>query len=252
MFECFTKCRPSLAFVAGFLLAGAAAQPAAAEGFHVSVGIERGLVEADYAKSVEIDAPWSKYTARDGASDAADSIRTALEYRRHLSSQVYLAAEVEAVLRLNGGVAGYLLEGTGDGTVDVWPGVWTLEQGHAVGLGARLGYVPEASQFAVPVRSLYLFSGVRRLATEVVMRHENPARGISGFRARHETPLAWRFGVGAEFDVSDGWFDLRAGYSQHDFGIVLGGGLADNPTLGYAFDMQEWSLGLSYVIPLGG
>ncbi len=251
MFERSAKYHRPPALVAGFVLVCAAAQPAAADGFHISAGIERGLVEAEHAKSIEIESPWSKYTASDSARDAANAIRVALEYRQPLSSRVYLSGEVEGVLHLNSSVAGYLLEGTGYGIADVWPGTWMLEQRHAVGLGARLGYVPEASHSAARVRSLYLFSGVRRLATEVEMRTENPVLGISGSRTRRETPLAWRFGAGAELGGSDGWFDVRAGYSQYDFHRVTGSTLAHNPIIGQSFDLREWSLSLGYVIPLG-
>ena len=118
----------------------------AGEGFFAAVALERSLADVDYEKSVEIGSPFSAMTARDDTRDPVDAVKAAVGYRRSLSSRLYLAAEVEGAFYLNGETGGFL-QGTGEGDTDVWPGMWTIHRRGAVGLNARLGYVPDSLEF---------------------------------------------------------------------------------------------------------
>ena len=249
----YANCGRRQALTAGFLLVAALWHPSAGadEGFYASAAVERSFVSVDYAKTVEIDAPYSNMTATDDVREAVDAFRVAVGYRQPLSDRLYLAGELDGLLYLDGNVTGFLV-GSGEGDPDVWPGAWTLERRYAGGLAARLGYVPEGRDSAGAVRSLYLFSGIRWTDFEVGAAHVNQRLGISGSREWDDSSVGWVIGGGIEFGAGRGHFDLRLTYGAHDVEFGVGNGLTNDPTLGYSFEVRELIIMLGYVVPLAG
>ncbi len=244
--------RPGLRLAAGLVLTGGmwCATANAGDGFYGRVALERSMTVVDYEKSVGFASPFSAMSAGDRARDPVDGISAALGYRWPLSHRLYLAGEVAGTLYVNGRVAGFL-EGTGEGGTDVWPGAWRLERRHAVGLNVRLGYVPQSLEFLGPGRSLYLFAGTRWVEARIEARHVNRAFDIAGSRGAERTLHPWLIGIGMEFGGAAGRFDLRLSHMADDVAFGFGGGAADDPRLGYSFDVREWTLSLGYVVPFG-
>ena len=241
-----------LRLAAGLLLTGGmwCATANAGDGFYAAVALERSITGVDYEKSVEITSPFSMMTAGDRARDPVDGFSAALGYRWPLSHRLYLAAEGAGTLYVNGKVAGFL-EGTGEGSTDVWPGAWSLERSRSVGLNVRLGYVPHSLEFLGPGRSLYLIAGTRWVEAEIEARHVNRAFDIAGSRGAERTLNPWLIGIGVEFGGVASRFDLRLSYGADDVAFGFGGGAADDPRLGYTFDVWEWAVSLGYVAPFG-
>ena len=253
--ECPISARPPIPsrwLTAGLFLAGGPWLPSAnaGEGFYAAVALKRSFAGVDYEKSVELDSPFSVMTAGDHAGDPVDALKAAVGYRWPVSSRLYLAGEVEGAFYLNGESAGFL-EGTGEGGTDVWPGAWTLERRRAVALNARLGYVPDSLEFLGTERSLYLFAGARWTDAEIEAAHVNRRLDIAGSRSADRTLNPWLAGAGIEFGDAGSRFDLRLNYAAGDVDFGFGGGAADDPRLGYAFEVREWSVSLGYVVPFG-
>ena len=143
---------------------------------------------------------------------------------------------------------GGFLEGTGEGDTDVWPGTWTLERRHAVGVNARLGYIPDSLEFLGTERSLYLFAGTRWIDADIEAGHLNRRLGIAGSRREDRTLNPWLVGLGIEFGGGESRFDLRLAYAAYDTGFGSSGNAADDPRIGYVFDVREWSVTLGYVV----
>ena len=78
-----------------------------------------------------------------------------------------------------------------------------------------------------------------------------PAFDISGSRGAERTLNPWLIGIGVEFGGVASRFDLRLSYAADDVAFGFGGGAADDPRLGYTFDVQEWAVSLGYVVPFG-
>ena len=222
----------------------------AGEGFYGEVALERSLADVGYEKSVRFDSPFSAMTAHDNTRDPVDAVKATVGYRRSLSSRLYLAGEIERAFYFNNETGGFL-EGTGEGDTDVWPGMWTIDRRDAVGLNARLGYIPDSLEFLGTERSLYLFVGTRWIDADIEAEHVNRRLGIAGSRRVDRTLNPWLAGVGIEFGNAGSRLDLRLGYAAHDLEFESGGGTADSPRLGYAFDVREWSVSLGYVIAFG-
>ncbi len=222
----------------------------AAEGFHAALALERSIADVDYEKSVGLDSPFSAMTARDDTREPAAALKATVGYRWPVSGRLYLAGEIEGAFYLNDGT-GRFLEGTGEGDTDVWPGTWTLERRRAVGLNARLGYVPDSLEFLGTERSLYLFAGTRWIDADIEAEHLNRRLGIAGSRRADPTLNPWLVGLGIEFGGGESRFDLRLGHAAYDVDFGFGGGAADDPRLGYAFDVREWSVTLGYVVAFG-
>ena len=58
----------------------------------------------------------------------------------------------------------------------------------------------------------------------------------------------WLIGIGVEFGGVASCFDLRLSYAADDVAFGFGGGAADDPRLGYTFDVREWTVSLGYVV----
>lgn len=244
------RCRLATAIV--FLLAAGLwwAPANARDGFYAGVALQRDRVAVDYRKSVGLDSPPSYTEAGDRARDHVEALRASAGYRRFLSERWYLAGEVEGAVYVNDGVAGYL-EGTGDGASDVWPGAWTLEKRHGIGLNARIGYLPEALDFLGAGRSFYLFAGMRWLDADIEAAHRSERFDVAGARREERTLNPWIVGAGMEFGSAGHRFDLRLSHAAYDLGFGAGSGGADDPRLGYAFEVREWSVSLGYAIAFG-
>ncbi len=219
----------------------------AAEGFHAAVALERSFADVDYEKSVGFDSPFSAMTARDGTQEPVDALKAIVGYRWPVSGRLYLAGEIEGALYLDDETGGFL-EGTGEGDTDVWPGRWTLERRRAVGLNARLGYIPDSLEFLGTGRSLYLFTGIRWIDADIEAGHLNRRLGIAGSRREDPTLNPWLAGLGIEFGGAESRFDLRLAYAAYDIGFGSSGNAADDPRIGYVFDFREWSVTLGYVV----
>ncbi len=243
---------PSHWLAAGLFLAGGSWCPSAnaEEGFYTAVAFERSFAGVDYEKSVELDSPFSAMTASDHTRDPVDALKVTVGYRWPVSSRLYLAGEVEGAFYLNDEAAGFL-EGTGEGDTDVWPGAWTLERHRAVGLNARIGYIPGSLEFLGTERWLYLFAGTRWIDAEIEAAHVNRRLDVAGSRRADRTLNPWLVGAGIEFGDAGSRFDLRLNYAVDEVDFGFGGGAADDPRLGYTFDVREWSVSLGYVIPFG-
>lgn len=222
----------------------------AGDGFYAGLALERSVAGVDYEKSVEFASPFSAMTAGDRVRDAVDALHATLGYRWPLSRRLYLAGEIAGAVYVDGEVSGFL-EGTGEGGADVWPGAWSLQRNRAVGLNARLGYVPPSPEWPGPVRSLYLIVGTRWMNADIEARHVNRAFGIDGARDVERRLNPWLAGIGVEFGGGAGRFDLRLSYAADDVAFGFGAGEGDGPGLGYAFEIREWAVSLGYVVPFG-
>ena len=58
-------------------------------------------------------------------------------------------------------------------------------------------------------------------------------------------------GIGIEFGGVASRFDLRLSCAADDVAFRFGGDTADDPRLGYTFDVREWAVSLGYVVPFG-
>lgn len=222
----------------------------AAEGFHAALALERSFTDVDYEKSVGFDSPFSAMTARDDTREPVDALKATIGYRRPVSGRLYLAGEIEGAFYLDDETGGFL-EGTGEGDTDVWPGTWTLERRHAVGVNARLGYIPDSLEFLGTERSLYLFAGTRWIDADIEAGHLNRRRGIAGSRREDLTLNPWLVGLGIEFGGGESRFDLRLAHAAYDIGFGSSGNATDDPRIGYVFDVREWSVTLGYVVTFG-
>lgn len=243
---------PGRRLAVGLFLAAAAWCPGAnaAEGFYAAVALERSFADVDYEKSVGIESPFSAMSARDDTREAVGALKATVGYRWPVSGRLYLAGEFEGAFYFNGENGGFL-EGTGEGDTDVWPGRWTLERRRAVGLTGRLGYVPDALEFLGTERSLYLFAGTRWIDADIEAAHVNRRLGIAGSRRADRTLKPWLVGFGIEFGGAESRFELRFAYATHDVDFGFGGGSTDDPQLGYAFDVQDWSVTFGYIVAFG-
>lgn len=222
----------------------------AAEGFHAALALERSFADVEYEKSVGFASPFSAMTARDGTREPVDALKAIVGYRWPVSGRLYLAGEIEGAFYLDDQTGGFL-EGTGEGDTDVWPGTWTLERRRAVGLNARLGYIPDSLEFLGTERSLYLFAGTRWIDADIEAGHLNRRLGIAGSRREDRTLNPWLAGLGIEFGGGESRFDLRLAYAAYDIGFDSSGDAADDPRIGYVFDFREWSVTLGYVVAFG-
>ena len=222
----------------------------AAEGFHAALALERSFADVEYEKSVGFASPFSAMTARDGTREPVDALKAIVGYRWPVSGRLYLAGEIEGAFYLDDETGGFL-EGTGEGDADVWPGTWTLERRRAVGVNARLGYIPDSLEFLGTGRSLYLFAGTRWIDADIEAGHLNRRLGIAGSRREDRTLNPWLAGLGIEFGGGESRFDLRLAYAAYDIGFGSSGNAADDPRIGYVFDFREWSVTLGYVVAFG-
>ena len=223
----------------------------AGEGFYAAVGLERSFTDVGYEKSFGLASSPSDMTSRDDARASVDALKVMMGYRQPVSSRLYVAGEIEGAFYLDGGTGGFL-EGTGEGGADVWPGSWTLERRHVVGLNARFGYIPDSLAFLGAGRSLYLFAGTRWIDTDIEVGHLNRRLDIAGSRREDRTVNAWLAGLGITFGGAGSHFDLRLACATYDIGFGSGGGAGGAPRIGYDFEGRDWSVTLGYVVTFGG
>ena len=252
MFMHASNCRCLLFASVGFLLTVSLwCRPGnAEEEFYAVFGFEHSFSSVDYEKSASLNSPISLMTTSDNERGSVNALKAALGYRLPLSERVYLAGEIEGALYLNEDVRGFL-KGTGEGDTDVWPGPWTLERCRAIGLNARLGYVPGSLDFMGSERSFYLFAGTRWVDAKIDAGHLNRRLGVTGSIRADRTLKPWLIGVGTGFGNAGHRFDLRLSYMDYDTDMGIGSGSMGDPILRYAFEIREWNVSLSYVISFG-
>ena len=227
------------------------------EGFFAGVRFGYDLAEVDYSKSAMFNAgalgpTASSKTAEDSANDGFTAFMGNVGYRTFLSEQVYLSGEVEGAV-YSSKVGGYL-RGTGSGSDiadgDVFPGAWSLEKNHSLGINARLGFVPQGLGFLGDGRSLYVISGVKWLNATFGAAHDNKETGanvIRGLTRKSRNAIPWLIGGGLEFGSSKNRFDVRIQYSSWDIDYSRGDGSAQNKArLPYDFNVDEIGFSVGY------
>ena len=99
--------------------------------------------------------------------------------------------------------------------------------------------------------SLYLIAGTRWVDADIEARHVNRAFDIDGSRRAGRTLNPWLAEIGIESGGAASRFDLRLSHAADEVAFGFGSGAADDPRLGYSFDVREWTLSLGYVVPFG-
>lgn len=219
------------------------------EGFFAGVRFGYDLADVDYSKSA-INAAGSR-TAQDSANDGFTAFMGNLGYRTFLTDQVYLSGEVEGAV-YSSKVGGYLRGTRSNGTIsdaDVFPGGWSLEKNHSLGLNFRLGFVPKSLPSWGEGRSLYVIAGVKWLNATFEAAHDNLAQGndlvIRGVTRQTRNPIPWLIGGGMEFGSSKNRFDVRIQYSSWDIDYATGNG-DTGVRLPFDFDVDEIGFSVGY------
>ena len=181
-----------------------------------------------------------------------NSFKAILGHRWNLPGRTYFSGEVDAALRLNNSVTGSL-EGARNNQnpdADVFPGDWYLDKNHSVGIGAKLGYLPERISFWSKGGSVYVIAGIQRLDVTV----ETAAAGmlsdgteILGKRRENLSVIPWLAGGGIEIGSDRRRLDLRAIYIRYDFDYGAGDALMiTTPRVDYRFKVSGWGVYLGY------
>ncbi len=227
------------------LVAGGAG---AQDGPYLGIGVGRDQGDITYTKTIGLDVPPpSEAVASDGASGGFPTFRGTLGYRAPLVGQLFIAGELETAIHGGDGTAGALLEGTGLGDRDVWPGGWAFEKGRSIGLNAKLGMA--AVGLLGEGGAAYVIVGRHWLGATMTLGFENA--DMSGVTPWSRALHSWVRGVGIEFgsvanrlalevrSVSSRaeWMDPEAGD-----GSALG-----SPRVGHAFATTEWGTFLGFV-----
>ncbi len=246
--------RRILCLVTVFLVVGAGGRPAnAMEGFYVGAAIGQEYVGADYTKSVAIprdniggtgvgDRGSVRNSYREAGDDETEGVpafKFYLGHRWNLPGRFYVSGEIEGTVYSDARVTGFL-EGTGTGTLDVWPGNWAFEKHHSIGLSAKVGYRPESFAFLGEGRSAYVFSGVQYLdvAIEGGFDNRSPTGGdldslcpggnspcdlqaATGTRHGDRTAVPWLIGGGIEVGSREHRMDLRIHYALYEVDFNL-------------------------------
>ena len=231
------------------------------EGLFAGVRFGHELADVEHAKSVHYNAgvlashpDGSSMAGVDSANDGFNAFSANLGYRAFLSDRVYLSGEVEGAVYSNT-VQGFL-RGTYRGderpipSQQVFPGAWSVEKNHSIGVNARLGYVPQGLAFLGEGRSVYLISGVKWLDATFEAAYDNFGTGdeaIRGAARKSRSAVPWLIGGGLEFGSSTNRFDVRIQYSSWSIDYAMGdGSRVDTAYVPQDFDVDEVGVSLGY------
>ncbi len=235
------------------------------EGFFAGVRFGYDLADVDYSKSVMYNAgvlgtgtAASTMTAGDSANDGFTAFMGNVGYRTFLSDQVYLSGEVEGAV-YSSKVGGFL-RGTRDGMMrgdstiperNVFPGAWSVEKNHSLGLNFRLGFVPKSLPSWGEGRSLYVIAGVKWLNATFEAAYDNRAQGnarvIRNVTRQTRNPIPWLIGGGMEFGSSKNRFDVRIQYSSWDIDYTTGDGATPaTARVPHDFNVDEIGFSVGY------
>ena len=120
------------------------------------------------------DTPVAFTSAEGDAQGGVSSFKVVLGHRWNLPGRTYLSGEVDAALRLDNSVTGFL-EGvmdTQNPDSNVFPGNWYLDKNHSVGFNIKLGHSPEGISFLGEGGSIYVIEGIQWLDMDVRSAHE--------------------------------------------------------------------------------
>ena len=117
----------------------------AVEGFYAGGAIGGEYIDVDYRKSIGLNLPGMSPTstlAADDSQGGVSSFKAVLGHRWNLPGRIYFSGEIDAALRLNNNVTGFLegARNTEDPDTDVFPGEWYFDKNHSVGFNAKFGY----------------------------------------------------------------------------------------------------------------
>ena len=240
------------AVVTAAVLLGAAAPDAGAQdgqdGVYAGVALGWDRAAVDYAKGVPIDVPPATYTrSADGAAGGFGTVRAALGYRAFVAGRTYVAGEFEAALHAARGAAGFL-PGTGLGDRDVWPGPWTFDKNHTLGVNARLGYAPGGRLLGAG-GSVYLVTGVHWLRAAAGRGFDDGV--VSRLNEYDHTLRPWVVGAGLEWGSRANRLGVEVRYSAaelvfHTAGDGSDGSAIGRPRIYHVLRMRDWGVQVGY------
>lgn len=245
-----------------FLLLCITSQPSnAIEGFYAGGAIGGEYADVDFKKSVGRilpDMPVAFTSAADNAQGGVSSFKVVLGHRWNLPGRTYLSGEVDAALRLDNSVTGFL-EGavnTQNPDANVFPGNWYLDKNHSVGFNAKLGYSPEGISFWGDGGSVYAIAGIQWLDMDVRSAHEGTlpnGEKLAGGYGKNLSAIPWLAGGGIEIGGKRSRLDLRAIYTRYDADSRVEE--VNTPDLRYdlryEYEVSEWGIYLGYTWSLG-
>lgn len=250
------------AAVVVFLLLCITSQPSnAIEGFYVGGAVGGEYADVDFKKSVGRifpDTPVAFTSSESDAQDWVGSLKVVLGHRWNLTGRTYFSGEVDAALRLDNSVTGFL-----EGVIDtqnpdsnVFPGNWYLDKNHSVGFNAKLGYSPEGISFLGEGGSIYVIAGIQWLDMDVSSAHEGTllnGEKLVGEYGKSLSAIPWLAGGGIEIGGNRGRLDLRATYTRYDadFRVEEVNAPDLRYDLRYEYEISEWGVYLGYTWSLG-
>ena len=227
------------------MLTAAAGDAGAQEGLYAGVAAGWDRASADYTKGIGLDVPPASHeTATNDAQGGFSTVRASFGYRTFVASRMYVSAEFEAALHGGAGPAGYLLEGTGVGDRDVWPGPWSVEKNRGLGANGRLGYAPGG--WLGEGGSLYFVIGAHR--ERATVRRGSDIGGESIRAEAEHTLRPWAAGAGVESGSLANRVRLEVRYSAADLEFRTGGdgSALGMPRIDHRFGLREIGVHVGY------
>ena len=233
----------------------------AIEGFYAGGAIGGEYADVDLKKSVGRilpDTPTEFTSAEDSAQGWVGSFKAVLGHRWNLPGRTYFSGEVDAALRLDNDVTGFLEGVMDDQNPDnnVFPGDWYLDKNYSVGFNAKLGYSPEGISFWGEGGSVYIIGGIQWLDATVRSEHEGILPNgeiLEGGYGSDVSAIPWLAGAGIEIGGAKSRLDLRVIYSRYnvDFSVEEVNSPDLRYDLRYDYEISEWGVYLGYTWFLG-
>ena len=233
----------------------------AMEGFYAGGAVGGEYADVDFKKSVGRvfpDTPVAFTSVGDSDQGWTGSFKAVLGHRWNLPGRTYFSGEIDAALRLNNDVTGYLegVTDTRNPDKNVFPGNWHLDKNHSVGFNAKLGYSPEGISFWGEGGSVYVIAGMQWLDAAVRSAHEGilpNGEKLEGEYGSDVSATPWLAGGGIEIGGAGSRLDLRVTYSRYDIDFSVKE--VNSPDLRYDlrydYEVSEWGIYLGYTWSLG-
>ncbi len=218
------------------------------KGLYLGGAVGSQYTDVNYEKSVGVDVPSPSFAAaEDDSQTGVNLLKVLIGHRWNLTKKAYLSGEIDAAIGLGNRIKGFLEEGTGFDSRDVWPGAWYLEENFSLGFNAKLGYLPGEVDILGRGGSLYLLAGIRWLDLTVEDAYQNSVSDISGRLNEDLSAVPWLVGAGVEFGTEKNRIDLQVSYVSYEADFGSGNGVLDtSPRLNHEFAVQKWSISLGY------